>query len=207
MIGLSGHNRLRLFTDPGGYADLNFTRGSVTDLWLFFCYDQMEKVIKTSPIRKQEAILMKAMNVQSISCLAILIVFVAVSNIRAADWIFYGETRSGHLYYEKTDIKINGNIARVRTMAILNDDGKIELYSALRKAGKSPGNSDLLSYTIALEEYDCVNKKLRLSSMTIHTEKGSTVHSSLIKNDEWDDIIPGTNSDILGKIVCSGSRQ
>ena len=27
--------------------DLNFTRGSVTDLWLFFCYDQMEKVIKT----------------------------------------------------------------------------------------------------------------------------------------------------------------
>jgi hypothetical protein len=150
---------------------------------------------------------MKAMNVQSISCLVILILLVAAGNIQAADWIFYGETRSGHLYYEKTGININGNIARVRTMAILNDDGKIELYSAIRKTGKSPGNSDLLSYSIALEEYDCVNKKQRLSSVGIYTEKGGAVHSSLMKNDEWDDIIPGTNSDILGKIVCSGARQ
>jgi hypothetical protein len=149
---------------------------------------------------------MKA-NVQSISCLVILILFVAVGALHAADWIFYGETRSGHLYYEKTGIKINANIARVRTMAILNDDGKMELYSALGKMGKAPGNSDLLSYTIALEEFDCAKEKLRISSMTIYTEKGSAIHSSLIKNDEWDDIIPETNGDILGKIVCSGSRQ
>jgi len=150
---------------------------------------------------------MKTKNVQSISFLVILIIFVVVSNIQAADWICYGETHSGHLYYENTGIKINGNIARVRTMAILNDDGKIELYSALRKIGKVPGNSDLLSHTIALEEFDCVNKKLRLSSMTIYNEKGSTIHSSLLKNDKWDDIIPETNGDILRKIVCSGSGQ
>jgi hypothetical protein len=167
----------------------------------------MEKVIQTSSIRKREAILMKAKNVQSISCLVILVIFVVVGNTQAADWIFYGETHSGHLYYEKTGIKINGNIARVRTMAILNDGGKIELYSALRKIGKAPGNSDLLSHSIALEEFDCVNQRLRLSSMTIYNEKGSAIHSSLIKNDEWDDIIPGTNGDVLGKIVCSGSRQ
>jgi len=47
----------------------------------------------------------------------------------------------------------------------------------------------------------------RLSSMTIYNEKGSTIHPLLIKNDEWDDIIPVTNGDILGKIICSGSRQ
>jgi hypothetical protein len=150
---------------------------------------------------------MKAKNVQSISCLVILIIFVVVGNIQAADWIFYGETHSGHLYYENAGIKINGKIARVRTMAILNDDGKIELYSALRKIGKVPSSSDLLSHTIALEEFDCVNEKLRISSMTIYTEKGSIIHSSLIKNDKWEDIIPKTNGDILGKIVCSGSGQ
>jgi hypothetical protein len=43
--------------------------------------------------------------------------------------------------------------------------------------------------------------------MTIYTEKGSIIHSSLIKNDKWEDIIPKTNGDILGKIVCSGSGQ
>ncbi len=150
---------------------------------------------------------MKAKNVQSISCLVILALFAVVGHTQAADWIFYGETHSGHLYYEQTGIKINGNIARVRTMAILNEDGKIELYSALRKTGKAPGNPDVLSHSIAWEEFDCVNEKLRLASMTIYNEKGSTIHSSLIKNDEWDDIIPATNADILGKIVCRGSRQ
>lgn len=149
---------------------------------------------------------MKPKNIQIIFFLAILFFFIAVHHTQAAEWIFCESSNSGHLYYDKASIKKIGDFAQVRTMAILNDDGKIELYYALRKIGKAPRNSDILSYSITLEEFDCVNKKFKLSSMTIYNEKGSTVHSSLIKNDEWDVIIPETNGDILWKIVCGGSR-
>jgi len=138
--------------------------------------------------------------------LAILFFFSAVHHIEAAEWIFYGESHSGHLYYDNTSIKKIGDIARVRTMAIFNDDGKIELASALRKMGKAPVNPDLLSYSTTSEEVDCVNKKLKISSMTIFNEKGGSIHSPIIENDEWDNIIPETNGDILWSIVCRGSK-
>jgi len=149
---------------------------------------------------------MNAWTLRMILGLAILFFFSAVHYIEAAEWIFYGETRSGHLYYDNISIKNNGDIARVRTMAIFNDDGKIELASALRKIGKASGNLDLLSHSITLEEVDCVNKKLKISTMTIFNEKGGSIHSPVIKSDEWDNIIPETNGDILWTIVCRGSK-
>ena len=99
-----------------------------------------------------------------------------------------------------------GDIAQVRTMTIFSDDGKAELSDAFKKMGKASGNPDLLSYSISSDEFDCVNKKMKISSMTVYNEKGGAIHSSVIKNAGWDDVIPGTNGEILGKIVCSGLK-
>jgi len=141
-----------------------------------------------------------------IFCSVILFFFIAIHHSQAAVWIFSGSNNSGHLYYEKASIKRNGDIVQVRSMAILNDDGKIELHSALKKIGRAPRQSDILSHTIALEEYDCANQRLRLSSMTIYNERGGAIHSLSMKADEWDDIVPETNGAILGKIVCGDSK-
>ncbi|HET6490862.1 MAG TPA: surface-adhesin E family protein [Syntrophales bacterium] len=136
--------------------------------------------------------------------LVTLFIFPTACEIQAAEWIFYGETGSGHLYYDNTSIMKSGNNVQVRTMAIFGDDGKATFNHALKKIGKAPGNADVVSYSISSEQFDCVKNKLKLSSMTIYNEKGGAIHSMAMKNDDWDDIIPETNGDNLRKIVCSG---
>jgi hypothetical protein len=132
--------------------------------------------------------------------------FLALSDARADGWEFCESNSSGHLYYDKSGIVKTGDIARVRTMTIFSDDGKAELYAALRNAGRAPGNPDVLSYSITTQEFDCARKKMKLTSLTIYNEKGGSIHSSVIKDSGWDDIRPGTNGGILGNIVCGGLK-
>ena len=149
---------------------------------------------------------MKAKTLQILAGCALLFSFLAAPHAQAAEWAFCESNHSGHLYYDKASIVRVGDIARVRTMAILNDDGKAALCVALRKTGKAPGNADVLSYSITSEEFDCVKRKMKITSMTIFNEKGGAVHSLALGNAAWDDVIPGTNGEILGNIVCGGSR-
>jgi hypothetical protein len=148
---------------------------------------------------------MKTKKLQITVSVAILILLFA-GPIQAAEWVFCESNGSGHLYYDKSSIMKVRDIAQVRTMAIFNDDGKTKLNNALQKIGKAARNADMLSYSISSEEFDCLNRKFKISSMTIYNEKGGAIHSLDVKNDDWDNIIPETNGDILVKIVCSGSK-
>ena len=148
---------------------------------------------------------MKTKNLQ-ITVGFVFLFLLFAGHIQAAEWVFCESNHSGHLYYDKSSIMKVRDIAQVRTMAILNDDGKANLNNALKKIGKASRNADMVSYSISSEEFDCRNRKLKISSMTIYNEKGGAIHSLDVKNDDWDNIIPETNGDILGKIVCSGSK-
>ena len=149
---------------------------------------------------------MKRKSMRFTFCSVMLFFFIGIHHAQAAEWIFSGSNSSGHLYYDKASIKRNGDIAQVRSMAILIDDGKEELHSALKKIGRAPRQAEILSHTIALEEFDCANEKMRLSSMTIYNERGGAIHSMFMKTDKWDDIVSESNGAILGNIVCSDSR-
>jgi hypothetical protein len=143
---------------------------------------------------------------QILAGVAILFMLLTVRPALAAEWVFCESNRSGHLYYDKTSILKTGDVAQVRTMTIFSDDGKAELSDAFKRMGKASGNPDLLSYSISSDEFDCVNRKMKLSSVTIYNEKGAAIYTSVSKNAGWDDVIPGTNGEILGKIVCSGLK-
>jgi len=143
---------------------------------------------------------------QILAAAAILFLLLTACPAPAAEWVFCESNRSGHLYYDKTSMMKSGDVAQVRTMTIFSDEGKAELSNAFKKMGKASGNPDLLSYSISSEEFDCVNRKMKISSMTVYNEKGGAIHSSVIKNAGWDDVIPGTNAELLGKIVCSGLK-
>jgi hypothetical protein len=56
------------------------------------------------------------------------------------------------------------DIAQVRTMTIFTDDGKVKLSNALKKIGKAARNADMVSYSISSEEFDCLKRKLKISS-------------------------------------------
>lgn len=150
--------------------------------------------------------LMKTKTLRILAGCAVLFSFLALSDARAAGWEFCESNPSGHLYYDKSGIVKTGDIARVRTMTIFSEEGKAELYAALRKAGRAPGNPEMLSYSITTEEFDCAKKKMKLTSLTIYNEKGGSIHSSVVKDAGWDDIRPGTNGGILGNIACGGLR-
>jgi len=143
---------------------------------------------------------------QILAGVAILFLLLTVRPAPAAEWVFCESNCSGHLYYDKTSIVKTGDVAQVRTMTIFSDDGKAELSNAFKKIGKASGNPDLLSYSISSDEFDCVNRKMKILSMTIYNEKGAAIYTSVSKNAGWDDVIPGTNGEILGKIVCSGLK-
>lgn len=149
---------------------------------------------------------MKTMTLRIVACCAVLFSLPALSDARAAGWEFCEANASGHLYYDKSGIVKTGDIARVRTMTIFSDEGKARLHAALRKAGRAPGNPDAPSYSITTQEFDCAGKKMKITSVTIYSERGASIHSSVIQDSGWDDIRPGTNGGILGSLVCGGLK-
>jgi len=146
--------------------------------------------------------MMKAKHVHSLICLVIFLLF--ANQAWAADWIYYAPMSTGHMYYDKSSIKkVNKNIIRVWTKTIFIENGKKQYFSFLKSIGKAPDNPDMLNYQLVLVEIDCVNKKYRISSLSIYDEKDSILASLPKPSDQWIDIPPNTQMEILKNEVCS----
>lgn len=147
---------------------------------------------------------MKTKNVQTICCLVILSMLLLANHVRAADWILFGQTMSGDIYYDKSSINRNGNIVWVWTTELYNKDGKMNTYKILKSLGKAPDNPDILSHQLILREFDCANEKMQSTSLTVYSVEGASVFSQWKSFNEWKDI-PDSTLESLGKIVCGGS--
>ena len=145
---------------------------------------------------------MKAKNVQSIICLVIFFLF--ANQAWAADWIYYDTADFGDSYYDKSRIKkVNKSIIPVWTKNILSEEAKTKYFSILKGMDKAPDNPSLLSYYIELLEIDCVNEKIKDTSVTIYDEKGNILYSSPKgESGEWNDIFPLSVGEKLKNIVC-----
>jgi hypothetical protein len=146
--------------------------------------------------------MMKAKNVQSIICLVIFFLF--ANQAWAADWIYYDTADFGDSYYDKSRIKkVNKSIIPVWTKNILSEEAKTKYFSILKGMDKAPDNPSLLSYYIELLEIDCVNEKIKDTSVTIYDEKGNIIYSSpKSQSGEWNDIFPLSVGEKLKNIVC-----
>ncbi len=148
---------------------------------------------------------MKAKNVQGIICLVILFLF--ANQAWASDWILLASLNVGDIYYDKRSIKkLNNNITHVWCKLIFNKKGKTEIFSALKDIDKTPDNPDILNCELFLREIDCVNEKTKIISTTIYDEKGDTVLLPQNNVNEWHDIVPGSLTETLKNIVCSGGK-
>ena len=145
---------------------------------------------------------MKAKNVQSIICLVVFFLF--ANQVWAAEWIYYGSTSAGDVYYDKSSIKeVNKSIIPVWTKNILSEEAKTKYFSILKGMDKAPDNPSLLSYYIELLEIDCVNEKIKDTSVTIYDEKGNVIYSSpKNQSGEWNDIFPISVGEKLKNKVC-----
>jgi Surface-adhesin protein E len=145
-----------------------------------------------------------AKKVQTIFCLVVLLLFIGANHSFAADWILFGQTASGDIFYDKSSMNKNGDIVSVWTQEIFNKDGKMNTYEVLKNLGKTPRNPDILSQQLILREFDCANEKMQSTSLTVYTVDGASVFSQWKSFDEWHDI-PNPTLESLGKIVCGNS--
>jgi hypothetical protein len=146
--------------------------------------------------------IMKKRNIQMIICFVML--FLAAGRAGAAEWMLYGSSTIGTGYYDKSSvIKVNDHVIRVLTKTILNDVGKLQNYSALRKKGKAPGNPYILNYEIALLDIDCPNAKIKISSSRICDKRGNVIASEPASHDQWHKVVPGSHLEKLKNEVCS----
>jgi hypothetical protein len=146
--------------------------------------------------------MMKAKNVQSIICLVIFFLF--ANQAWAADWIYYDTADFGDSYYDKSSIKkVKESIISVWTKNILSEEAKTRYFSILKEIHKAPDNPSMLCYYTKLLEIDCVNEKIKDTSVTIYDEKGEVIYSSPKgESGKWNDIIPISVGDRLKNIVC-----
>jgi len=144
---------------------------------------------------------MKIKNVQSIICLVIYFLF--ANQAWAADWIYFNKAAVGDYYYDKSSIKkVNQNIIQVWNKVILSKEAKTKYFSALQGIHRAPQNPSILNYYKKLMEIDCVNRKIKDTSVTFYDEKGKVVYSSpKSESGEWNDILPDTVGEKLINIV------
>src|SRR5664280_451927 len=145
---------------------------------------------------------MKAKHIQVIICLVIFLLF--ANQAWATDWIYYDTSAAGDkLYYDKSRIKKeNESIISVWTKNILSEETKTKYFSILKKMHEAPDNPSILSYCTKLMKIDCVNKKMKGTSVIFYDKKDKVVHSEL-KNEsgKWDAILPNTVGEKLINIV------
>lgn len=145
---------------------------------------------------------MKKRNLQTV--VGFVMLFLAAGRVGAVEWIPYGSSTIGAAYYDKSSvIKVNGHMIRVLTKTLLNDVGKLQNYSVLRKKGKAPGNPYILNYEIALLDVDCSNAKMKISSSRICDKRGNVIASKPASHDEWHKVVPGSHLEKLKDAVCS----
>ena len=148
----------------------------------------------------------KAKNVYRISCFVVLFLFIFANHAGAADWVLFGQTASGDIYYDKSSITEVGNIVRVWTKDIYNKDGKANTYEILKNLGHAIANPDLLSHQLILRELDCAKGEMQSTALTVYTADGAVVFSQRKSFDEKKDIIPDSIFETLKNIVCSGGK-
>jgi hypothetical protein len=147
----------------------------------------------------------RSKNVRGIFCFVVLFLFVFANIAQAEDWILFGQTASGDIYYDKSSINENGNIVRVWTKDIFNQEGRLNTREILKNLGYAIANPDILSHQLILREFDCANEKMQSTALTVYTVNGASIFSQRKSFDEWNDI-PNPTLESLGKIVCTGSR-
>jgi hypothetical protein len=146
--------------------------------------------------------MMKVKNFAGIICTLFCFLF-GVQAI-AADWGIRGLLPRGTGYYDKNSIKkINKSIHQVWTVTILNEKGKADVFSMLKKQGKSPDNPEILDQELILLEFDCVKAKYRIVAMDIYDQNGKVLLSVSDIPDPWHDVIPQSINEKLKDMVCS----
>ena len=148
---------------------------------------------------------MKVKNFQMF--IGLVFIFLFANLACAEDWISYEQSKTGTKYYEKSSVKeVGKNIISVWTINVYNNEGKKQDFAILKKKNKAPANPDMLNCTSMLVEFDCANKKFRVTAWTIYDKEKHVIYSAPKSIDKWKAIVPNTASEKLKNVVCKSDN-
>jgi hypothetical protein len=118
------------------------------------------------------------------------------AEVWGADWKPYDHSRNYWGYYDAQSItRPSENVVRVWVKHVYTEEGVMDMVGSFGKIYEN------LSYSLILNEINCVEKKYRILSAYAKDNKGKVIHSS---NDptSWDFLPPDSMGDRLSKEVC-----
>ena|SRR5208283_1680844 len=108
-------------------------------------------------------------------------------------WVFYGKSFNVSFYYDRTSISQQSQKIKVWTKwekkdaaAVVKDDGRPDNYS----------------YSLVLDEIDCINKEIRTIFSADYDNKGNPLDTQDMKKGEINPIEPYSQADLLYTAVC-----
>ncbi len=120
------------------------------------------------------------------------------------EWVYFASSAARDSYYDKSSIqKVDDKIMSVRTKQIVNAKENITPFPGLKGKDKMSDTLNLISYILKSSEIDCLNKKIKDSSVFCYDERSSLIYSSSKSEiSKWDDIISNSVADKLSNIIC-----
>jgi hypothetical protein len=122
-------------------------------------------------------------------------------------WTYYGSSKSGDFYYDKSSIiKVRPNIIKVWTKIKLSKIEKDRVIE-LRKNNDLPADDwGKLDYSIFLCDLDCVNNTIKNMKIVDYNDEGKIIDNMDIANPQIEQIIPITMEELLLRKVCQKSK-
>jgi hypothetical protein len=131
-----------------------------------------------------------------IAILVFGLIIISIGDVYGADWKLYEYNEKFLAYYDAQSItRLSKNIVRIWLKRNYTEKGVMYMVGNL---GKKYEN---LSYSIILNEINCIEKMFRLKSRIDYDNKGGVIYSSSFPL-EWNFIIPGSIGETLYEEIC-----
>ena len=128
----------------------------------------------------------------------LFIVLSMLDNVKGlgADWKLFGFNDTGDAYYDAEGInRPSKDVVRFWEKVVWSEKAVID------EVAKSGIKYKTLSYTLALYEYHCAEKKLRTLSIVYYSTDGEVLFSHS-QESEWEFIVPGSVGEDALKTLC-----
>ncbi len=140
--------------------------------------------------------------------MGLLIFFFLAAPAWSEEWIFYNASKEGKMYFDKSSIEDLGhNIVNVKTKTILNEKGKTEAFSFIKKKNINLCSRGQINYELTIEQYDCAKGQYKNISTSIYDKKNEVILGQKAIVGKWSDIRDKSIVEKIKKIVCSAVQK
>ena len=141
---------------------------------------------------------------------AILIIFGFLSEVKGADWVYYGDDSDGNKYfYDRSSIRnVSEGIVEVWDKKVFTKKGRLEEIKIRQKRNLPTEGFDSWREERLLQVINCVHKKVSIAQYIDYAIDGRILKSGSNKDITiWGNIAPGSVNEALMEEVCKKAKK